>query len=1557
MVLACWGLVAVDLLRKTSMERIKNYFKEFLNGKVIVVATLFSFFSIPVIAANGDVHKADLVIGGKTYPGALIFTEKSDGTLTFTGFGVIDYTTDLDEKYLQQFIAKREEDYTPSEPPAYSDDYYYIKYTGGDDGFVWNLTGELGCHEGEEMSKYYRQSLNSEWYAMFQKSWWDWRGWGDSPSGSSGRTYTYYASSECNLNNGKTISVDYDLESHQTGVRNNNMGVCTYDRTMFGYEEIFESEGMSGYIPIKYFSKGSYGEFAAAWRKRDYIEQVKFYAYQDMYNMVHYWWKDNINYQDNSNHFDEIEEYKEALSTMSSFTIPSSCDGMSVTDVNWTSTYVDEMSLASLSFPSTVQRITSIPSIVRTSTLTSVNISSLPSLTYIGNNALSGCTSLVIDSLSLAGKSVGSTPFNGVTIRKLNIENTSTYSQRMLTGVKNCTAYIRYNTMQSVANYLPSDYSFDSNSKIYVPYLAWNDYQTSTGWKEIKDQIYYYGSAEFYVLVDGEQRTEGVFYTGNGANCVMLTAIGSNGKGVGEQVLEIPETITITNEDGHTTEDYVVNAIGSSSKQDVCAGLTCNQVVLPSTVTNLNYGAFRNCTNLTSINTDNVTNVDDYAFKGCTSLASISLPKTTGVDSYAFEGCTSLTAISLPLCTSVGSYAFSGCTNMESVSLPRVTYANSYVYQNCGKIKNITLPETTGASSYAFYNATGLEVLSLPKCTSINSQIVDGCEHLDSVNIPRVTYFSSNAFKGNTTLRSVHLASSMEELQNNYGISISESAFEGCTNLQNINLEMVYYVGNKAFKNCKNLTEANLLSYSSYSSSGVDYSPWQGCDALRKVRFYDGNHKTCSYTINIPAGWFYNMKSLEEVDLGIATYNLDDSCFARCYKLKTVNFNNLDGRYSGGVSFRKKCFMSCNALTSIVTDKAGYFDQRAFYSCDNLQTVDLTGSPSTGMSTEVFAFCEKLKSVTLPERLTSIGGERTFYKDAALETINLDNVTYIGKMAFDSCCSLKEVTLKNVSTIGDYAFRMSGLTSIHLPGTLSYASVSYIDNSDHDKGIDFANSSFAIGKYAFLKCYDLQSIAIDEGVQGIGNSAFQFVPSVKTVSLPNSLKYIGAHFLCGSKDLTTLTIPSSVTDIDGAFLHGCESLRKVYLLGEPSMLKLTSRGGESFGPVDPGDPEYGDWPEHEELTCKHVNDCEFIVNDEATYNRYITYVNNDEEMPWLRLDRYDFDYNLKGSDNPEWGAVKYYKKHTTDFKKNWGLDGEEHPNAYEDAYAAIYGSGSAPSQRAPRRITPEQKMTYKDLYTLTGYHNRYQYFPNAHTVTIYEGKWSTICFPKYIPDNLDEILGDGGVVAILTSAVLDRNDPMTDIPNEKYMYHLTFTPIPISQMQPDEPYLIRPGMTTEVEIPVYDDEHPMEPADWTKTVIKTVQATEEVDGTETDISMVGTYLDYKLRKAEFYLKNYRASNSEPWSMKFYKNPSDGASSVVPFKCYFKIVKNGVQISNAILGNMLLDSDTDGIGDTPIADTNGEWLEVVYTLNGMRVTNTKNLKPGIYIMNGRKVVVK
>ena len=177
----------------------------------------------------------------------------------------------------------------------------------------------------------------------------------------------------------------------------------------------------------------------------------------------------------------------------------------------------------------------------------------------------------------------------------------------------------------------------------------------------------------------------------------------------------------------------------------------------------------------------------------------------------------------------------------------------------------------------------------------------------------------------------------------------------------------------------------------------------------------------------------------------------------------------------------------------------------------------------TNIGTYAFYDCPSLTSITIPNTVTNIG-MFAFRNCSELTSITIPNsVTIIGKEAFEKCSRLTSITIPNsVTSIGNDAFSFcSGLTSITIP-----------------------NSVTSIGASAFSGCEWLTSVTIPNSVTNIGQSAFGNCPSLTSITIPNSVNHIGVSAFSGS-GLTSISIPNSVMSIESYAFMGCYGLTSV----------------------------------------------------------------------------------------------------------------------------------------------------------------------------------------------------------------------------------------------------------------------------------------------------------------------------------------------------------------------------------------------------------------------------
>ena len=270
------------------------------------------------------------------------------------------------------------------------------------------------------------------------------------------------------------------------------------------------------------------------------------------------------------------------------------------------------------------------------------------------------------------------------------------------------------------------------------------------------------------------------------------------------------------------------------------------------------------------------------------------------------------------------------------------------------------------------------------------------------------------------------------------------------------------------------------------------------------------------------------------------------------FSIKTVKIE------SGVTSIGGAAFYNCNSLTSItIPGSLTSIGYSAFYKCSSLKSITISDSV-TSIGRYAFYGCSSLTSITIPDSVTSIG-EDAFYGCSSLTSVTIGNgVTSIGKNAFDNCQKLNAVYITDLAAWCKIVFEDSNplryAQNLYLNGELATDlvipdGVTSIGDSafcwySSLKSITIPDSVTSIGKHAFYGCTSLTSITIPDSVTSIGLEAFSNCSSLASITIPDSVTSIGSSAFSGCRSLASITIPDSVTSVGRAAFSGTAWLNK-----------------------------------------------------------------------------------------------------------------------------------------------------------------------------------------------------------------------------------------------------------------------------------------------------------------------------------------------------------------------------------------------------------------------------
>ena len=620
--------------------------------------------------------------------------------------------------------------------------------------------------------------------------------------------------------------------------------------------------------------------------------------------------------------------------------------------------------------------------------------------------------------------------------------------------------------------------------------------------------------------------------------------------------------------------------------------------------------------NIVSVKLDNkLTRIGESAFSSCTELSGIYISDIASWCAVEFENLTAN-----PLYNAKNLYC-NGVLVRELIVPDTVTKVNKYAFYNCRSLTSLTIPDSViSIGDSAFAACSVLTEVIIPKgVTSIGDSAFSGCTGLEEIyyNAAEVIDFtsSSNVFFNAGTSRngiSVIFGETVKSIpaylfrvSNSYyrpnitsvtiGNSVTNirnSAFSGCSRLMSVTIgNNVTIIGNFAFYGCNGLTSISIPD----NVTSIGMSAFEDCTGLTSITIPDS-------VTRIGDSAFSGCSNLESITLPFVGGNASATSASNSALFGYIFGTN---SYTGGTSTRQYYSSSSSTTyyipTSLknVTIVGGDILYGAFYGCTGLISVTILDRV-TSIGERAFYGCSGLTSIIIPDGVTSIGDD-AFYGCSGLTSIIIpDGVTSIGDDAFYGCSGLTSIIIPDgVTSIGDNAFYgCSGLTSIIIPDSVTHIGYRTFSGCSGLTSVAIGNGVTSIGNWAFFGCTGLTEIyynaeevddltsfsevfrnagrsgngirvVFGEAVKtipaylfGFGGVAFDH-PNIISVSIGNNVMHIGENAFIYCSRLTEVTIGRNVTSIENGAFGRCWNLIEVY---NQSKLEITP-GRSDYGGI------------------------------------------------------------------------------------------------------------------------------------------------------------------------------------------------------------------------------------------------------------------------------------------------------------------------------------------------------------------------------------------------------
>lgn len=303
-----------------------------------------------------------------------------------------------------------------------------------------------------------------------------------------------------------------------------------------------------------------------------------------------------------------------------------------------------------------------------------------------------------------------------------------------------------------------------------------------------------------------------------------------------------------------------------------------------------------------------------------------------------------------------------------------------------------------------------------------------------------------------------------------------------------------------------------LTVYARYAAN----DPGAGSGHRNSVVIIDGERYLvdCGYTGNAPRHY-----ELSKIDYDYSYKILNDGTL-RLYQYEGTDTNivvpdTIDGRKVTvlGNSTFQYCTQASDIESVTLPDSLTTIEKNAFYNCEKLKSVTI---PQNVSSIGLAAFVEGLSESSLTE--IKVDPENPYFSEKDGVVFSKDGTKLI---VFPSGRSGDYQIPDGTVSVGDYAFYYCvNVSSITVPGSVR-----------------------SLGEGAFGNCSSLTKAVLNEGLEEIGEYAFQSSSGIRDLIIPASVKSVGKNGLrlssgCRIRVLSTDTVWADDAFRDSALIAG-----------------------------------------------------------------------------------------------------------------------------------------------------------------------------------------------------------------------------------------------------------------------------------------------------------------------------------------------------------------------------------------------------------------------------------
>ncbi len=397
---------------------------------------------------------------------------------------------------------------------------------------------------------------------------------------------------------------------------------------------------------------------------------------------------------------------------------------------------------------------------------------------------------------------------------------------------------------------------------------------------------------------------------------------------------------------------------------------------------------------------DGQTTIYPCEFAGLTELTSVLIPRSVkNIKNEAFSGCTKLKNIYISSVERLGNNVFEDCTSLEEIEMDdKLASAGDYIFKGCKNLTDIyNKSEDPAVVTELTFAEIGSPVYSTRR--NANGEVT----YATNLHVPRSAVLN---YMIDDNWNKLHIAYADErgtwakagKFGDGAWILYDDSTMVVCAN-KGLPAGSSYDVIQKELKFAANpndpkdnepkLLTKRLEIEGNITELGACFQGFKNLEEVvmkAPVRKLDGTFRACEKLANISTA------SLEE----ISSYTFSGTALTNL-SLPSVKFIGIDA------------FRNCSKLQTVQLGPSCELKAGVFQGCTSLTNIDLSTATTNGGW--LFKGCTSLKGVIFHGTRV---GESMFEGCTALEEIDLgENVRTIGNYAFGGCTSLKTIYISS----------------------------------------------------------------------------------------------------------------------------------------------------------------------------------------------------------------------------------------------------------------------------------------------------------------------------------------------------------------------------------------------------------------------------------------------------------------------------------------------------------------------------------------------------------------